>query len=106
MSTYWQADIYWDMILALSIPSPPLANQKHLQNRNGWTYEEKRIRTAMALNISSLERSNLAESVSDLLRESIVNGQITPGTHLIEAEIAKQLNVSRGPLREAFRILE
>ena len=60
----------------------------------------------MALNISSLERSNLAESVSDLLRESIVNGQITPGTHLIEAEIAKQLNVSRGPLREAFRILE
>jgi DNA-binding GntR family transcriptional regulator len=60
----------------------------------------------MAFNIGSLERSNLAESVADLLRESIVNGQISTGTHLIEAEIAKQLNVSRGPLREAFRILE
>jgi DNA-binding GntR family transcriptional regulator len=60
----------------------------------------------MALNISSIERSNLADSVSDLLRESIVNGQIAAGTHLIEAEIARQLNVSRGPLREAFRILE
>ena len=60
----------------------------------------------MALNIGSLERSNLAESVADLLRESIVNGQISTGTHLIEAEIAKQLTVSRGPLREAFRILE
>jgi DNA-binding transcriptional MocR family regulator len=60
----------------------------------------------MALNIDSLERSNLAERVADLLRESIVNGQISTGTHLIEAEIAKQLNVSRGPLREAFRILE
>lgn len=58
------------------------------------------------MNIGSLERSNLAESVADLLRESIVNGQISTGTHLIEAEIAKQLNVSRGPLREAFRILE
>lgn len=60
----------------------------------------------MALNIGSLERTNLAESVADLLRESIVNGKITAGAHLIESEIAQQLNVSRGPLREAFRILE
>jgi len=60
----------------------------------------------MALNIGSLERINLAESVADVLRQSIINGKITAGTHLIENELSQQLNVSRGPLREAFRILE
>jgi DNA-binding GntR family transcriptional regulator len=60
----------------------------------------------MMHNLGILERSNLAGNVADLLRESIANGKIPPGTHLIETEIAKQLNVSRGPVREAFRILE
>jgi GntR family transcriptional regulator of gluconate operon len=56
--------------------------------------------------IGALERSNLAESVAGLLRESIAVGRIPSGSRLVEAEIAKQLNVSRGPVREAFRILE
>lgn len=56
--------------------------------------------------IAALERSTLAVSVADLLRESIANGRITPGSRVVEAEVAKQLNVSRGPVREAFRILE
>jgi len=56
--------------------------------------------------IGILERSNLAESVADLLRESIATGSVPSGSRLIEAEIANQLKVSRGPVREAFRILE
>lgn len=56
--------------------------------------------------IGALERSNLALNIANLLRESIANGRIPSGSRLIEAEIAKQLNVSRGPVREAFRILE
>jgi len=56
--------------------------------------------------IGALERSNLSVNVADLLRASIVDGRIPAGSRLIEAEIAKQLNVSRGPVREAFRILE
>ena len=56
--------------------------------------------------IGELERSNLAVNVADLLRESIASGKIPTGSRLIETEVAKQLNVSRGPVREAFRILE
>ncbi len=57
-------------------------------------------------NIGTLERTNLAESVADLLRESIAVGKIATGSRLVESEVANQLNISRGPIREAFRILE
>lgn len=57
-------------------------------------------------NLGELERSNLAIDVADLLRESIATGEIPPGTRLVEVEVARQLGVSRGPLREALRILE
>ncbi len=56
--------------------------------------------------IGALERSNLAVSVADLLRESIAVGKIAAGSRLVESEVANQLNISRGPIREAFRILE
>lgn len=57
-------------------------------------------------NLGELERSNLATDIAERLRESIVRGEIPPGTHLIETEMARNLGVSRGPLREALRILE
>jgi len=57
-------------------------------------------------NLGELERSNLAIDVAALLRESIATGEIPPGTRLVEVEVARQLGVSRGPLREALRILE
>ena len=57
-------------------------------------------------NLGELERSNLAINIATLLRDSIVTGEFPPGTHLNEVELAQQLGVSRGPLREALRILE
>ena len=57
-------------------------------------------------NIRSLKRRNLSRDVVDVLRSLIVNGELSPGTHLLEKEISGKLNVSRGPVREAFRILE
>lgn len=56
--------------------------------------------------VPSLERQNLALDVAARLRESIVDGTLPPGTRLVELEVARQLGVSRGPLREALRILE
>lgn len=64
------------------------------------------MNTRKANTFGMLERSNLAADIASLLRRSIVKGELGPGTRLIEAEIAQQLGVSRGPLREAFRILE
>ena len=40
------------------------------------------------------------------LREAIVEGVLAPGSRLSEVQVAKQLNVSRTPMREAFAQLE
>lgn len=48
---------------------------------------------------------SLAEDAADRIRESILSGSFRPGEHLVEARIAQQLNVSRGPVREAFKLL-
>src|SRR5206468_10061782 len=48
---------------------------------------------------------SLAEDAADMLREQILGGGYRQGEHLVEARIAEQLNVSRGPVREAFKLL-
>ncbi len=47
----------------------------------------------------------LVEDAADILRDRILAGVLVKGTHLVEAKIAAQLNVSRGTVREAFSIL-
>lgn len=48
---------------------------------------------------------SLAEDAADRIREQILSGGFRPGEHLVEAKIAEQLHVSRGPVREAFKLL-
>jgi DNA-binding GntR family transcriptional regulator len=40
------------------------------------------------------------------LREKIVQGELQPGDSIFEAKIARELNISRSPVREAVRALE
>ena len=52
-----------------------------------------------------------ADTLSDLvvvptLREAIVGNVLAPGSRLLEIQLAKQLGVSRTPIREAFAQLE
>jgi GntR family transcriptional regulator of gluconate operon len=47
----------------------------------------------------------LAEDAAQIIREQILSGRFRPGERLVEAKIAQQLNVSRGPVREAFKML-
>jgi DNA-binding GntR family transcriptional regulator len=46
-----------------------------------------------------------AERVADQLREMIISGELTPGTHLRQAELAHELKVSTTPIREALASL-
>jgi DNA-binding GntR family transcriptional regulator len=48
----------------------------------------------------------LAEQITTILQNSILDGSLKEGERLIEAEMQKLLAVSRSPLREAFRELE
>ncbi len=48
----------------------------------------------------------LGDLVTNMLRDMITNGELQPGEHLREAELAAALKVSRGPIREAFAQLE
>ena len=43
-----------------------------------------------------------SQSLTKTLIEAIVNGEIGPGSKISEPELAKQYQVSRGPLREAI----
>jgi DNA-binding GntR family transcriptional regulator len=52
------------------------------------------------------KRSRLSDEVADLLRDRILCGELPPGARLPQVEVAEALQVSRTPLREAFRILE
>jgi DNA-binding GntR family transcriptional regulator len=50
-------------------------------------------------------RGTTVEYVLAHLRDGIVQGRYAPGQRLIEADLTRDLGVSRGPLREAFRRL-
>jgi DNA-binding GntR family transcriptional regulator len=49
---------------------------------------------------------NLREQVVEQIRTAIIEGQLSPGDHMVEAALTKQLGVSRTPLREALILLE
>ncbi|MFF5979277.1 GntR family transcriptional regulator [Streptomyces olindensis] len=48
----------------------------------------------------------LALDVHGRLRTMILNGELPPGSVLLQAEMARKLGVSRTPMREAFRLLQ
>jgi len=48
----------------------------------------------------------LSSELTSTLRDAIISGEIAQGSKLSETKLAKELDVSRGPLREAIRRLE
>jgi len=53
-----------------------------------------------------VQRESMRDRVKQILIERILDGTYTPGDRLVELQIAKELDVSQAPVREAFRELE
>ncbi len=56
--------------------------------------------------IAMLQSSSLTSVVQQEIERAILQGEYAPGSKLIEATLAQKMGVSRGPVREAFRMLE
>ena len=56
--------------------------------------------------ISLLQSSSLTTVVQQEIERAILAGEYEPGSKLVEATLAEKMGVSRGPVREAFRMLE
>ena len=49
---------------------------------------------------------SIKQLVYNRLKARIISGELKPGSRLLEAELAEQMNISRAPIREAFNMLE
>lgn len=58
------------------------------------------------MSLPNLRRRPLGQEVTMLLRRMIQKGELEPGERLVEERLAKQLGLSRTPVREALHRLE
>ena len=57
------------------------------------------------LNLSAIDYPSISTTIADQIRGIIRGGSLRPAQPLSESKIAAQLNVSRGPVREALQLL-
>ncbi|QOR38762.1 GntR family transcriptional regulator [Billgrantia diversa] len=53
-----------------------------------------------------IQQRNLVEQVADFLTQAIISQHYVPGERLSEVQLARDLGISRAPVREAARLLE
>lgn len=56
--------------------------------------------------LTALDQNDLVNRIAQVLTDAILKGGFKPGARLTEATIARDLGVSRAPVREAARLLE
>lgn len=59
-----------------------------------------------SLSLAPLTAKTRVDQVVDAIVEATAKGLILPGDRIVEADLARSLNVSRVPVREALRLLE
>lgn len=57
------------------------------------------------MTFQAIDSQSTAENLAAQIRDAILVGKLHPGDRLIELELSKSFNTSRGPIREAIRIL-
>jgi DNA-binding GntR family transcriptional regulator len=68
--------------------------------------EDANLRSDKTLKLAPLVAKTLVDQVVDAIVEASAKGVLLPGNRVVEAEVARSLNVSRVPVREALRLLE
>lgn len=56
--------------------------------------------------ITLLRTASLSSAAQQEIERMILAGELAPGAKLTEATLSERLGISRGPIREAFRMLE
>lgn len=56
--------------------------------------------------VTPLSNPRLVDSAMEAIRGAILAGRFAPGERLLEMQLATELGISRGPLREALQLLE
>jgi DNA-binding GntR family transcriptional regulator len=56
--------------------------------------------------MTPIDPRNAPEAIHDRLRAQILSGELAAGAELSQAQVAKHFGVSRGPVREALRLLQ
>jgi DNA-binding GntR family transcriptional regulator len=59
----------------------------------------------MSISIAPVKRESLVEIVLKAIERAILTGELKPGDRLVEARLASEAGISRGPVREAIRQL-
>ncbi len=63
------------------------------------------VEGAILIEPRAIIRRSLHDEILERLRDLIVEGELTPGTKIPEAELCVQFGISRTPLREALKAL-
>jgi len=69
------------------------------------TVRQDSIQSGTMERSSVINKLILSEQVFEILQQSIVSSELRPNQRLIESEIARRLEISRTPVREALRQL-
>jgi len=56
--------------------------------------------------MKTLDKKSQVDQILNRLRQEIIAGALRPKEKIFEEDLARRFNVSRSPIREAFRILE
>lgn len=59
----------------------------------------------MSFETNVIPQESTAQLLAESLRQAILDGKLEPGSRLVEQELAERFDISRGPIREAIRIL-
>lgn len=72
-----------------------------------YRYSVSTVTVAMPAKLLKIQaRTDYVDEVYRVLLDAISEGSLAPGTRIVQEEIAEQLDVSRSPVLQAFRLLK